>query len=289
MVRQETRTIGLIVPDNVNPFFAEIAQGIEDHGFDAGYSVLLCNSNRRATKEVTYIDMLISKRIDGVIYMTTDVAQERLLPFQASRIPVVAFNRAYDQADAILLDNFQGGYDATHHLIELGHRRIGCIAGPDSAGRSSDRVRGCHRALEEARLNSARAPTIQARDWSYESGKDAVAEMMASSHALTAIFACNDTLAIGAMSWLQENGLRLPDDVSIVGYDNIRLSAFTSPRLTTMATPIVQLGTRLCQMLLDRIAGKLPPEPQRVIVYSQLLVRASTAPPTWQGNDVYAL
>jgi LacI family transcriptional regulator len=277
MVRQETRTIGLIVPDNTNPFFAEMARGIENHGFAAGYSVLLCNSDRSAAKELAYLDMLISKRVDGVIYMTSDTAKEHLQPLQEQHIPVVTFDRQYDNTDTILLDNFQGGYDATAHLTGLGHRRIACISGPDSGTRSNDRVLGYQAALADAGLPVD--PTlILPSDWTFQSGHKQAHTLLEMAAPPTAIFACNDTIAIGAIAAVLECGLTVAGDLSIVGYDNITLSAFSVPPLTTMATPMLSIGQRLCQLLLDRINGQLPPPPQVFNAGSQLLLRASTAP-----------
>lgn len=292
MVRQETQTIGLIVPDNANPFFAELARGIENYGFDAGYSVMLCNSDRNTAKELAYLNMLISKRADGVIYMTSDMADERLQPLLDSRIPVVTFDRQYAATDAILLDSFQGAFDATNHLISLGHRSIACISGPDAGTRSYERVLGYRAALAAAGMTADPAmPSVG--NWTFQSGQAAARAFLERASPPTAIFACNDTMAIGAMAALWEHGLTVPGDMSVVGYDNITLSAFSSPPLTTMSTPILALGQRLCQMLLERINGNLPPEPQVFWAHSELLIRASTAPPHTSvlerpGNPLHA-
>ncbi|MBI3960489.1 MAG: LacI family DNA-binding transcriptional regulator [Chloroflexi bacterium] len=276
LVRQETRTIGLIVPDNVNPFFAELARGIENHGFQAGYSVILCNSDRSTSKELAYLETLLSKRVDGVIYMTTDMATDRLMPFHEEGIPIVTFDRDYDNIDSILLDNFQGGYDATRHLLELGHTRIGCIAGPDSPSRSSDRVRGYRAALEEAHI-PYNPDLLCVGDWTARSGQVAASEFLRLPVPPTAIFSCNDMMAVGAIAFLRDRGCHVPQDISVIGYDNISLSAYVCPPLTTIATPIEQIGQGLCQMLLDCIGEKLPAETQRVTVRGALLVRESTA------------
>ncbi len=278
LVRQETRTLALIVPDNVNPFFAELARRIEDHGFSAGYNVILCNSDRNPTKEQAYLDMLISKRVDGIIVMTMSSDLEKLQPLLDTRIPVVMFEREYEQIDAVLLDNVAGGYDATRHLLDLGHRRIGCIGGPDAQTRSHERVRGYEKALAEAGIRTD-LDLIQAGDWTYTGGQGAARALLQLPSPPTAIFACNDLMAIGTMSAVWERNLRVPEDVSVVGLDNIALSAFFHPPLTTVATPKLEVGQRLCQLLLDRISGELPPAPQRVTVRGELLVRGSTAPP----------
>jgi LacI family transcriptional regulator len=277
LVRQETQTIGLIVPDNVNPFFAELAQGIEDYGFELGYNVMLCNTNREPTKEIAHLDMLVSKRVDGVIYMTNDNAQERLQRLHEQNIPIVVFDRDYAGLDAILLDNFQGGYDATEHLIQLGHSRIACITGPRSPFRSIQRVRGYEQALANAGVAYQQEFVVQG-DWTYQSGWNGAQQLMALSEPPTAIFACNDTMAVGALAFLHRNDIAVPDEISVIGFDNILLSAFVSPPLTTMATPTVELGQRLCQMLVERIRDASR-QPQQEIVRSRLLERSSTAKP----------
>lgn len=276
LVRQETQTIALIVPDNVNPFFAELAHGIEDYGFRAGYNVILCNSNRDRTKELAYLDMLISKRVDGLIYMTVDKSEELLQPLLDNHIPVVTFDRDYRNLDAIMLDNFRGGYEAAQHLLRLGHTRIACISGPDILTRSGDRVRGYRQAMVDAGVAAPEALLVRG-DWTYQSGQDTAARLFALPSPPTAIFACNDTMAVGAISYLTQKGLRVPEDVSVVGFDNIALSAFSCPPLTTVATPVDEVGQRLCQLLLDRINGELPPEPHRFVIQGELVIRESTA------------
>ncbi len=278
LVRQETRTIAFIVPDNVNPFFAEMARGAEDRGLAGGYNVILCNSDRSPAKERAYLDMLISKRVDGVIYMTTDVHPEQLRPLQEQNVPTVVFDREYEGFDALLLDSFQGGYDATSYLLGLGHERIACITGPASPSRSLDRVRGYEAALADAKL-APRAGYIVPGDWTYGSGREAAKQLLALSPTPTAIFACNDAMAVGVLSYLHENGLKAPDDISVVGYDNIALSAYTCPPLTTLGTPILEVGQCLCEMLLERIGGHLPPDARRVTIRGELVHRRSAAAP----------
>jgi len=278
MVRQETRTIGLIVPDIVNPFYADLGRGVENYGYAAGYSVLLCNSDRKAEKETAYLDMLISKRVDGVIYATSDRAEERLAPLRAHGVPVVTFDRDYAGISAIMLDNYSGGQAAARHLIDLNHRRIACITGPESPSLSSDRVRGYRAALEAAGLPEDHS-LIRNGDYTLASGHAAAHALMELPDPPTAIFACNDAMAIGAMAALRELDICVPGQVSIVGYDNITASAYTCPPLTTLATPIRELGEQMCQLLLDSIDRPQQEEARRLVMHSELIVRQSTAPP----------
>lgn len=276
LVRQETQTIALIVADNVNPFFAELARAVEDYGFETGYNVILCNSDRNTSKELAYLDMLISKRVDGIVYTTMSTHLDQLHMLLDNKIPFVTFEREYEQVDAILLDNVEAGYTATKHLLDLGHRRIACICGPDAQTRSNARMLGYEKALTEAGID-LNPDLIQAGTWTSPSGQQCTKNLFELPSPPTAIFAGNDMMAIGALTFLHEWGVRVPEDVSVVGFDNIALSAYACPPLTTIATPIAEVGQRLCQLLLDRISGQLPPEPQRVIVRSNLVLRQSTA------------
>ncbi len=276
LVRQETQTLALIVADNANPFFAELARGMEDHGFVAGYNVILCNSDRSAEKELAYLDMLIAKRVDGLVYTTMSTHLEQLRPLLDNKIPLVLFEREFNGIDALLLDNVHGGFTATQHLLQLGHRRIACICGPDAKTRSHARIRGYEQALAAAGVE-VDPELIQAGDWTCESGQKCAQQLFDLPAPPTAIFACNDLMAIGALTLLRERGIQVPEQVSVIGFDNIGFSAFTAPPLTTLAMPVTEIGQRLAQLLLGRISGQLPPEPQRVVMRGEIVLRGSTA------------
>jgi LacI family transcriptional regulator len=280
MVRQETKTIALIVPDNLHPFFSELAYSVEAYAFAAGYNVMLCQSERNPDKERAYLDMLVSKRVDGVLHMTTDHQDPRLEPLLAHNIPVATFDREYSdenlRIDCVRIENERGAYLATQHLLALGHRRLACIWVP--GGKSHARLTGFMAALQEKGI--APDPQLLCQgDWSLESGWRAAEQLLESPEPPTAIFASNDNMAIGAMACIHEHGLRVPDQVSVVGFDDITLARFSSPLLTTYATPINEVGERLCRLLFDRIDGLLPPERQYILVRGELKVRKSTAPP----------
>jgi LacI family transcriptional regulator len=264
----------------VNPFFAELARGVEDHGFRAGYNVLLCNSDRNREKELAYLDMLVSKRVDGIIYMTMHKDIDQLQTMLNHHMPVVTFDREYEGLDAILLDNAAGGYAATQHLIELGHQHIACIAGPDAITRSNGRIQGYEKALSDAGL-PLDPDLLQPGNWTYESGFAAAQRLLALRRPPTAIFACNDMMAVGVMTSLHQQGCIVPDDISVVGFDDVALSAYVVPPLTTFSTPLSDVGQRLCQMLLSRINEETSAEPQRLVVEGELVIRQST---TYRAN-----
>ena len=286
--RRVTHTIGLLVPDNSNPFFAEMARTIEDAGFAEGYSVVLCNSDLSAVKQEAYIDVLLAKRVDGLILTSSGLiltvdghdAVERILNAGA---PCVVVDRDLGEApvDQVLVDNDQGGYLAGEHLIALGHRRIACLVGPSDVTPSAGRIAGFQRALAEAGLAVTAEGLVRGNGRS-DGGAAAVRQLLnrgiVSAGDVTAIFAFNDQMAIGAIGALQRAGYRVPEDVSVVGFDDIPLSAAIFPALTTIAQPIGEMGAVGVRLLLDRIAQRDAPY-QRVRLATRLVVRESTGPP----------
>ena len=277
--RGETRTIGLVVPDNSNPFFAEVARIVEDVGFEKGYSVILCNSDGSLEKEAAYISVLIAKQVDGVIFIAAGSKHEHLHELTAQGIPVVVADRDIPQslADVVLVDNEKGGYEATRYLLSLGHRRIACIAGPSDLTPSADRVRGYRRAQEEAGI-SIEEGWIVPGDFRYQGGEAATARLLRLGEPPSAIFACNDVMAIGALRTLQNAGLQVPGDVSIIGFDDIPLASAMSPALTTVAQPTAELSTLAARCLISRIQNDRDDEPrQRSVLETRLVVRDSCA------------
>jgi len=279
-----TRTIGLVIEDNANPFFAEIARGVEDEAFGRGYSVLLCNSNASPEREQRYLDLLLAKRVDGLVFFSTTGTVERLQPFVVQGIPVVAFYRDVGELpiDSIKVDNERIGYTATQHLIELGHRHIACIRPASVSGASARRADGYVRAIAEANLDQV--PGLMVRgDNLVSGGQRATRELLASGRSFTAIFAGNDGMAIGALDALHDAGLRVPVDVSVVGVDDILLASYTQPPLTTVAQPKQDAGCLAVGFLIDRIGGSDQP-PRSVVLDTHLVVRESTAAAKTDGG-----
>ncbi|GIV83099.1 MAG: LacI family transcriptional regulator [Candidatus Roseilinea sp.] len=273
--RGETRTIGLIVPDNSNPYFAELARAVEDAGFDRGYSVILCNSDMSEAKETAYIEALLSKRVDGIILISAANRREKFSSIARSGIPVVTVARELSDLpiDQVVTDNEQGGYLVGRYLIELGHRQIGCIAGPREETPSADRIVGLRRALQEAGIPLPSELVIRG-DFTYESGRQVMAELLQRCPDLSAVFATNDRMAIGAMNHLWRVGKRVPGDISIVGFDDIPIAAMTCPPLTTIAPPKADFARVSVSLLIERInAGRT--EPLRVVLPTRLVIRES--------------
>jgi LacI family transcriptional regulator len=296
--RRVTHTIGLLVPDNSNPFFAELARTIEDAGFADGYSVVLCNSDLSAVKQETYIDVLLANRVDGLILVSSGLiptvgrhdAVARILDAGA---PFVVVDRDLGETpvDQVLVDNDQGGYLAGEHLIALGHRRIACLVGPSDLTPSAGRIAGFQRALADAGLAVAAEGLVRGNGRP-DGGSAAALQLLergvVGAGDVTAIFAFNDQMATGAIGALQRAGCRVPQDVSVIGFDDIPQSAAIFPALTTVAQPIAEMGSIGVRLLLDRIARHDAPH-QRVRLSTRLVVRESTGPPgepgrTWQDG-----
>lgn len=280
--RGRTGTIGLILPDNANMFFAEIAREIEDLGFRAGYSVILCNTNDDHQKEVAYTATLLEKQVDGMIFISAGGSEDALQRILAEGVPVVVVDRETGvETDLILVDNFTGGYLAGQHLVRLGHRRLACISGPSRLTPSAQRVEGFLAALREAHI-AFEPDSLVSGDFRYPSG-DACMETLLDmdSRRPSAVFVCNDMMAIGALRCAHRRGLNVPRDISIMGYDDIPLAMAVSPALSTIAQPMKDIAQKSVELLFEQIRARQSGErqagggPRRIMLAPQVIDRES--------------
>ncbi len=274
----ETKTIGLMLPDGSNPFFADMARRIEDMGFKNGYSVILCNSDNDLEKQCSYIDTLIAKQVDGVIFISAGESKEDLQRLANTGTPVVVVDRniPLSLADMILLDNEQAGYDGAKHLIDLGHSRIALITGPTELAPSHLRESGYRKALREIGVEPAPEHIVQG-DFTLKSGSFAMEKLLLSKPLPTAVFALNDMMAIGAMATARRNGYRIPEDFSIIGFDNIELASAIVPSLTTIAQPVGQIAETAVDRLLEKVQLDFSSwENEEIILPAKIIVRDST-------------
>jgi|SRR3990170_7506008 len=276
---KRTHTIGLVIPDSANPFFAETARGMEDASFELGFSTILCNTDGDLEKELTYTEVLSEKQVDGIVFVAAGMSTEHVRALQARRIPLVVVDRDVPgvQADMVLTDNERGGWLATRHLLDLNHRRIGCITGPSEVTPSAERCAGYRRALREADIPFDEQLAVRG-DFRYESGYQATRWLLALPDPPTAIFANNDMMAIGAIRAAAEHGLHIPTQLSIVGFDDVELASYVVPPLTTVSQPKYQMGATAAKLLVERIHDYDAPT-RRVLLRTELAVRDSTAPP----------
>ena len=274
--RGETHIIGLILPDSSNPFFAEIGRKIEEAAFQENYNVILCNTEGDIEKERRYVDVLGKKQVDGIIFVGTGDQADSLQNLFEQDIPVVLVDRDLPnlEVDAVLTDNLQGGQLATSLLIQLSHQRIGCITGPSHINPSAQRVTG-YRAALEAAGRPVDENLIKRGDFHPQSGFSNALCLMQLPDPPTALFVCNDLMAIGALSAAVEVGFKVPEDLSVVGFDDIELACYTIPPLTTIAQPKNMIGQRAVDLLISRIADKSSPV-ERVMLPTELIVRQSS-------------
>ena len=278
-LRQHTTSmIGLLIPDNSNPFYAEVARAIEDAGFAAGYGVMLCNWDLSEEKLKAYLDILVSHKVDGVILCNWDLSEEKLITYLdvlIGNIPVVLANAELltSTIDQVMVDGYQGGYAAGHYLLRLNHRCIGCIDGSSSYTNQSSRMVGFRQALSEKGIELT-AENFAFGNGRYESGYKAMEELYHRRPDLTAVFVFNDLMALGAMNALRSLGKRVPEDLSIIGFDNIFHASTSEPTLTTIAQPIAAIGQECIAQLLERM--HLPAkEPVKSMLPVELIERAS--------------
>ena len=274
----KTNSLGLVLPDSANPFFAEISRSIEDAAFKKGYSVFLCNTELDTQRELFYVDVLSKKQVDGIIFVAAGDQADSLDFLLRQNMPVVMIDRDLPnvEVDAVLTDHQLGGRLATQHLIQLGHKRIACIAGPSSITPSAERLTGYRKALEEAGL-SYDERLIMRGDYHAQSGMDITHAILKLEPRPTAIFALNDLMALGALRAAAEAGYSVPRDLAVVGYDDLELARFTNPPLTTIAQPKKEIGAQAVNLLVDRIALKSR-SPSRLVLAPELIVRRSTQP-----------
>ena len=271
---QKTQNIAIVVPDIAYPFLAELARGVEDEAFRQGYSSIVCESNTDAEREAACVELMQSKRADGIVFVGTGESFHHVQNLIAQQIPVVVCNQDLDlPIDTVIADNVASGYQATQHLIQSGHRRIGCIAGPQQLYVSAQRVKGYRQALQAQDLPWDKALMVHG-NFRCRGGYDAMYKLLALDPPPTAVLACNDMMAMGAICAASKKKLDIPGDVAIVGCDDIALAAFTNPSLTTIIQPKREMGVVAVQMLLQRIANPDKP-PERHVLPVTLTVRDS--------------
>jgi LacI family transcriptional regulator len=272
-----THTFGMLIPNNSNPYFAEILRGVEEKCFAAGYNVILCNSNDDAKRQASYLRVLAEKRIDGLILVTSHRDAALCDALGTLKIPVVLLDREIPglACDLVEVDHVTGGLIATRHLLGLGHPCVACISGPPDLSPSSQRRAGWKNALAEAGVER-REGDLARGDFSSRGGYLAMQVLLKRKPIPSAVFVCNDLMAFGALAAAHEAGILVPKQLSIVGFDDIELAAYSIPALTTVAQPKQQMGTMAASLLLERMATSRSEE-RRVILQPQLKIRASSA------------
>ena len=279
LVTRRTHTVGLLISDIANPFFIRAVRAIEDGAQENGYNVILCNTDEDAAKETQYLRVLMEKRVDGIILATTAGSRQMVRDVRWRRIPLVLFDRELPgvATDLVKVDGVTGGRLATEHLLGLGHRRIAIIHGPVVRSTGAERLQGYLDALRAAGLQPDPA-LIREGDFKQESGRVLARQLLALTPRPSALFCTNNLMTVGALQTLGEQGVRMPADLSLVGYDDMEWWTLTHPPLTTVGQPVYELGREAMRLLLAQIgmAGTRR-RPQRVVLKPGLIVRDSCA------------
>ncbi|MBN2470610.1 MAG: LacI family DNA-binding transcriptional regulator [Anaerolineae bacterium] len=275
LVTKRTGTIGLIVPDNTNPFFSEIARGAEHEAYAEGYNVFLCNTEENCQRELAVLQLLEEKCVDGIVLCSSRLDDEALHDALDHHAAVVLINRPLDRADISLLrvDDEQGGWLATRHLLETGHRAISILTGPEVSFSARGRLAGYYAAMRAAGLEPDPG-WIQQCLPVVEDGRNTARALLTAHPEVTALFCYNDLVAVGAIQACQSLGRAIPEDVAIVGFDDISLAALVTPALTTCHVPQYQMGSQAMRLLLNQIEG-CPESCEDIIMQPELVVRAS--------------
>jgi len=275
LVIDRTGTIGLVVMDNSNPFYSEVARGVEHEAYARGYNVFLCNTEEDPEREFTVLRSLEEKRVDGVILCTPRLDEDMLQTALKQHAAVVMINRRLpgQKFGSVVLNDERGGQLATEHLLSRGHKNIGFLAGPKRSSASPRRAKGYRAALEAAGI-TPRPEWEQHCIPMVATAREEACNLIMRQLELTAIFCFNDLCAVGALQACATLGRRVPDDVAIVGYDDIPLAELVTPALTTCHIPKYEIGSQAMQLLLNHING-CEEACEDVVIEPELIIRAS--------------
>jgi len=282
LLKKKTKTLGLLIPDINNAFFSNLAKGVENEAHKYGWTLILCNTDNHYERDLEYINLLSSKGVEGILYcMASDTNLKKFVNvkslFESLNIPFVMIDRTFDisSINSTKIDHRFGGYIATEHLISLGHTKIACITGPLHLEDSNNRLLGYKDALNKHGIPFDDS-LIYSGNYQMSSGMQGVQNLRNKDY--TAIFAFNDLMAFGVYKMLKQLGKRIPNDISVIGYDDISFSEMLDVPLTTINQPINRAGKLAVRHLIDSIESKTTFV--KIPVFSpKLVIRESTAPP----------
>lgn len=255
LVFKKTHLIGIVIPEISNPYFSQLVRGIEDEANAKGYNIIICNADHDFDKENRSLQILKSKQVDGIIFLTSHLLKEHDLFFKQNLIPTVIIGTNSEKFNIpfVDIDNFSAAYEVVKYLISLGHRRIGLIRGTITYQNVSFfRFEGYKKALEDYGVYFDEN-LIKVGHYKFESGYRAMEELLKQDCKPTAVFAMNDEMAIGAMNCTIDQGLRVPEDISVIGFDDIPMASMVRPMVTTVHQPIYEMGVEAAKMLIEHL------------------------------------
>lgn len=280
LVSKRSHTIGLIITTIMNPFYPELAKGIEDKAMELGYNIILCSTNYDLKLEKYCINTLRSKGVDGIIFSSVEINDPNIKPLIEDHYPFILVNRRIHnrflnkKADYIALDNFSGGYMAMEHLYKLGHRRIGIIVGSLNTSTAVERTGGAKKLLKDYGLK-LEPNLIMECNFSKELAYHATKKFLSMKTPPTAIFAENDYMALGVREALLDSGLKIPENMALVGFDDIASTALRGVEITTVSQKKYEMGALAVKILIDKLKNETPTMVNQIILEPELIIRNS--------------
>ena len=269
-------TIGFVITDITNPFFTELANVVEDVASRYGYNIILGNTRESLKDETELLKVLWRRRVDGLIIAPVDDQASNLQDFLNHEIPVVLVDRYLQtvETSAVILDNVEGAYMAMEYLIRLGHTRIGIISGPQNITTARERLEGCIKALESHGLEID-AKLIYDSHYTIEGGEQATQELLSLAPPPTAIFSIAGVPTVGALLACKRQGVKIPADLSFIGFDDSKWAQLAHPPLTVVSQPVQEIGTDAVQLLIQLIQGWSKGETRKIVLKPELIIRES--------------
>jgi len=280
LVLGRTKTLGLVITTIINPFYPELAKGIEDTARSLGYNIFLCCTNFDISLESRYIDMLLGRGVDGIIFTSAHTHDPNITRLVKDHFPLILVNRRVygdpmmDRTDYVVVENVKGGFLAVEHLIKMGHKRIGVISGSPDSSAAVERLEGARKAFIEYELNPAELLVLEG-DFLKPSGYEAAKKFLSMRDPPSAIFGVNDYMALGAYEAVLDAGLRVPEDIALIGFNDITFSAMKGIELTTIGQKKYEMGSIAVHTLIDKIEGRDGDKARQITLEPELIVRKS--------------
>lgn len=273
---QRAQVWAFVISDIRNVFFTEVMRGVEEASWARGHTLIVCNTDEQLSREQVYLEMLLDEHVSGVIIAPASTSQTDVGGLRAKGIPVVAIDRTFthQQTDGVVVDNAGGARVAVTHLLDNGFSRVACITGPVEKSTSRERKAGWEEALRARGLRPSQR-LVRHADYKIDGGREAMLDLLAGPKPPDAVFVANNHMTTGVLQAVAQQGLRVPDDLAIVGFDDSPWSAVVKPPLTTVRQPTYEIGRRATDLLLRRLGGYTGP-PKRVVLSPQLVVRGSS-------------
>ena len=274
---RQTMTLAVVITDITNPFWTTVTRGIEDVAQANGFSTILCNTDESEEKQEQYIQMLLRRRIDGILLVPSSSNPDPIKLIKKQNIPVVLMDRYVSDVDVDMVrsDSEKGAYLITKHLLSLGHQRIAMLSGPEDISTSIDRVAGYRRAFRDAGLPKS-AEQIYWGEYTQESGYEMAKQMLTQFQNSTALVTSNNFIAIGAMRLLHERKIRVPEDMALVTIDDLSSTFTITPFFTVALQSASEMGKQAAQLLLNRVNGVIDSPCQEIILPVQMIIRDSS-------------